>query len=113
MSQKPSPLDRAVELVLTTGLAVSSALLLAGLITGKTATLRAGVLLLLLTPVARVIVVTVGLIKRRDWLFALTSLWIFGVLLSSLWIAGQAERNRTLPKPHPTQGVEPSVNEKP
>lgn len=113
MSQKPSPLDRAVELVLTIGLVMSSALLLAGLVTGKPTTLRAGVLLLLLTPVARVIVVTVGLIKRRDWSFALASLWIFGVLLSSLWIAGKAERNRTLPTSHPTSGVERLGNEKP
>ena len=44
-------------------------------------------MLLLLTPVARVVVVTIDLLRRRDWVFAATSAWILGVLLFSLFVA--------------------------
>jgi len=85
--EQPTPLDRVVEIVLTTGLLLSSILLLLGLVRGQASALTAGILLLMLTPLARVVVVTVGLLKRRDWFFASASLWILGVLLSSLWVA--------------------------
>ena len=87
MSDGPTTLDRVIELVLTVGLVLSATLLVVGLVRGQASALRAGILLLMLTPLARVVVVTVGLLKRRDWFFALASLWILGVLLSSLWVA--------------------------
>jgi uncharacterized membrane protein len=46
-------------------------------------------LVLLLTPAARVVVVTAGLLQRRDWLFALVSLWILAVLGSSFYVAAR------------------------
>jgi uncharacterized membrane protein len=83
----PTRLDRAVEVVLTAGLAVSALLLLAGLLAGRSRLLWWGILLLILTPVSRVVVVTVGLLHRRDWPFAAVSLWILGVLAFSFWVA--------------------------
>lgn len=81
-------LDRAIEVVLTAGLLLSAALLLGGLASEHAGLLRAGIVLLMLTPVARALIVTVALLLERDWLFALISLWILGVLASSLHVAG-------------------------
>ncbi|MBI3932922.1 MAG: DUF1634 domain-containing protein [Acidobacteria bacterium] len=83
----PSRLDRAIEVALTLGVLASGVLLLAGLALGRTELLRWGIVLLMLTPVARVVVVTAGLFLERDWAFGLISLWILGVLGSSLWMA--------------------------
>ena len=82
-----SQLDEVIEAVLTGGLAISSALLLAGLLLARPGLLTAGIVLLLMTPVARVVVVTIDLVRRRDWVFAATSAWILGVLLFSLFVA--------------------------
>ena len=82
-----SQLDVVIEAVLSGGLAISSALLLFGLLLSRPGLLTAGIVLLLLTPVARVVVVTIDLIRRRDWVFAATSAWILGVLLFSLFVA--------------------------
>jgi uncharacterized membrane protein len=80
----PARLDRAVEVTLTTGLAVSATLLVLGLVLGRPDVLRWGMLLLMLTPVARVVVVTVAFFARRDLLFGLVSLWILGILAMSM-----------------------------
>ena len=82
-----SQLDEVIEAVLTGGLTISSALLLFGLVLARPGLLTAGIVLLLLTPVARVVVVTIDLVRRRDWVFAATSAWILGVLLFSLFVA--------------------------
>jgi uncharacterized membrane protein len=66
---------------------VSGALLLLGLPTGSLALLRWGVVLLMLTPVARVLVLTVGLFHERDYLFGALSLWILVVLASGIWVS--------------------------
>ena len=83
-------LFRTIEAVLSTGLLASAALLVAGLSLEQEPLLRLGVMLLLMTPAARVVVVTVGLLLERDWLFALVSLWILAVLASSLLLAMKA-----------------------
>lgn len=85
----PTRLDRVVEIVLTLGLGGSGLLLLAGLAAGHGRLLWTGLLVLLLTPAARVVVVTAGLVQRRDWVFALVSLWILGVLASSFYVAAR------------------------
>jgi len=82
-----SQLDEVIEAVLTGGLTISSAQLLFGLVLARPGLLTAGIVLLLLTPVARVVVVTIDLVRRRDWVFAATSAWILGVLLFSLFVA--------------------------
>ena len=48
-----------------------------------------GVLLLIATPVLRVLVVTVGLALDRDWLFVGVSLFVLSVLLSSAYVSGR------------------------
>ena len=91
---EPTSLDRVIEGVLSTGLLCSSALLAAGLLAGRPGLLSAGIVLLMLTPVARVVVVTIDLLRQRDWAFAATSLWILGVLLFSLYVAWRLEASR-------------------
>lgn len=87
MSSVTSALDRTIEVVLMGGLAVSAALLVAGLALGRADFLRWGILVLMTTPVARVVVVTIGMLRERDWLFAAVSLWILAVLGSSVYVA--------------------------
>lgn len=89
MSSRIRTLERIVEAALTAGVAVSGLLLVAGLVLGSAAPLWWGVLLLILTPVVRVVVVTVGLILDHDWLFASVSLFVLGVLLSSVYVSGR------------------------
>lgn len=79
-------LEVVIERALTAGLAISSVLLVAGLVLGADGPLRWGILLLMFTPVARVAVVTVGLALERDWTFTLVSLFVLGVLLSGIWV---------------------------
>jgi uncharacterized membrane protein len=86
---RPWSLERTIEAALTIGLLVSGGCLLSGLFSGRTGWLRSGTLILMMTPVVRVIVLTIGLIHRRDWLFSLISLWILGVLASSLYLAAR------------------------
>jgi uncharacterized membrane protein YgdD (TMEM256/DUF423 family) len=91
---EPTALDRVIEVVLSVGLLASSALLAAGLLAGRPGLLSAGIVLLMMTPVARVVVVTIDLLRQRDWTFAATSLWILGVLLFSLYVAWRLEATR-------------------
>ena len=84
---KDATLDTIIEVVLTGGLLLSAAMLVFGLLTSNVGALRAGILLLMMTPAARVVVVTGGLIVERDWTFALVSLWVLSVLGSSVWVA--------------------------
>lgn len=77
-------LDQAIEVVLSIGLVLSALLMLGGLATGSQEPLRWGILLLMLTPVARLVVLALGLLQARDWLFATLALGILGVLVSSI-----------------------------
>ncbi len=43
----------------------------------------------MLTPVVRVVVVTVALLHERDWLFASLSLFVLGVLASGMIVAAR------------------------
>jgi uncharacterized membrane protein len=89
VSSRVRALERIVEVALTAGVAVSGLLLVAGLMLGSTTPLWWGVLLLILTPGVRVLVVTVGLILDHDWLFAGVSLFVLGVLLSSVYVSSR------------------------
>lgn len=80
-------LDRTIEAVLSVGLLASAALLLAGLLLEREGLLRLGVILLMGTPAARVAVVAVGMLIRRDFVFAAVSLWILAVLAGSVAVA--------------------------
>ncbi len=95
----PGALDRAIEVVLTAGVLLSGGLLLGGLAADRPPLLQAGVLLLIATPVARVVVLTAGLLYRRDWTFALISLLVLGVLGSSAAVSLWVERPRAATRP--------------
>jgi uncharacterized membrane protein len=82
-------LERVIEVALTAGVFVSAFLLVSGLAAGSAGALWTGVLLLIVTPVIRVLVVTVGLMLDHDWLFTGISLFVLGVLLSSVYVAGR------------------------
>jgi hypothetical protein len=90
-----------MERVLTGGLLVSAVLLVAGLLLSQVAVLRAAMVLLMLTPVARVVVLTVGLLRRRDYLFGVISLGILAVLASGIYVAFGVESRRPAPPPPP------------
>jgi uncharacterized membrane protein len=80
-------LEDVIEKALKVGLALSTGLLLAGLILDVAGLLRWGILLLMLTPVARVAVVTVGLAIERDWTFTIVSFVVLAILASGIWVA--------------------------
>jgi uncharacterized membrane protein len=80
-------IEDVIEVALTAGLGLSTLLLVVGLLASSAPALRWGILLLMLTPVARVAVVTVGLAFERDWTFTVVSLFVLAVLASGIWVA--------------------------
>ena len=80
MSRQLVTLERLVEAVLVAGLLASTLLLACGLLMSLEAALRLGILILMATPVARVFVLTIALLVRRDFVFAGLSLFVLGVL---------------------------------
>jgi uncharacterized membrane protein len=92
-------LEDLIELALKIGLGVSTVLLVAGLVLGwlhvsllgleADTALRYGTVLLMITPVVRVVVVTVGLAVERDWLFTVVSLFVLAVLASGIAVAAR------------------------
>ncbi len=80
-------LDRWIEAALSIGVVLSGALLTVGLAWPSQEALELGLVILMLTPVARVVVMALALLAERDWLFAALTLWILGVLSSSLRVA--------------------------
>jgi uncharacterized membrane protein len=82
MSERGVRLERALEIALSVGLGVSTVLLLAGIVIGSQPALEWGTLLLIVTPMLRVLVLTAGLALQRDWRFALLSLLVLVILAS-------------------------------
>jgi uncharacterized membrane protein len=87
VNENASGLDKTIEVVLSLGLVGSALFLILGLTLGQPHLLQAGILLLMLTPVARVVVVTVGLFHEGDKLFGSVSLGILLVLITSVIVA--------------------------
>lgn len=88
-ADRPRLLEQVIETTLTLGLVVSGGVLVWGLVFGSTRALWWGVLILMCTPVVRVVVVTIGLVLRRDWVFGLVSFWVLAVLLSGIHVAAR------------------------
>ena len=107
MSARPSSLDRVIEAVLTAGVLASGGLLLAGFALGREGLLSWGILLLMMTPVARVVVVTLGLLHEKDWVFTLVSLWILAVLASGITVGIGAQRAPAPPPARPATSRAP------
>jgi uncharacterized membrane protein len=80
-------LEKSVEWVLTAGVVTSGALLLVGLSLGREPLLRAGVLLLMATPVVRVVVLTFGLFREGDRRFGFVSLTVLAILAAGIVFA--------------------------
>lgn len=93
------PLERAIGAAFTIGLVASALFLLVGLATGRPGPLRTGMLILMVTPVACVIILTVGLFMRRDWLFALVSLFVLTALCSGMVVALKLSDRAEAPPP--------------
>jgi uncharacterized membrane protein len=89
VSQRLRSLERAVEGTLAVLLFAATLLLVAGLVLVQEFPLRAGILLLMFTPVLRVIVVTIGLFHERDWTFAVVSALVLAVLASGMLVAAR------------------------
>lgn len=80
-------LEDVIEKALSAGLALSTFMLVLGLVQGADRPLRWGIVLLMLTPVVRVAVVTLGLARERDWTFAGISAFVLAVLAMGIWVA--------------------------
>lgn len=87
MSAKVGRLETSVERVLTAGVVASGALLLVGLSLGSEPLLRIGVVLLMLTPVVRVLVLTLGLFREGDLRFGFVSLAVLAILVTGIVFA--------------------------
>jgi uncharacterized membrane protein len=89
-SAQTARLERVIGLVLRGGVVVSSVCLMAGLVlslTGvepaATVLLNAGIIVLLATPVSRVVVSTVEYVVERDWPFATLTFIVLLELVAS------------------------------
>ena len=84
-------LERAIGIVLRTGVAISSTCLALGLVLALIGTtppfanglLHVGLIVLLCTPVARVVISTIEYSLARDWPFATLTLIVLAELLAS------------------------------
>ena len=88
--------ERMLGRTLGIGVAVSTALLATGLLAsyaspGPTADLllQAGLLVLMGTPMARVLLSCVEYVRERDWFFAVSALAVLVVLALTIWHACQ------------------------
>lgn len=95
-------IESLIELVLTVGLLASTGLFVVGLALRSSGLLKWGILLLMLTPVARVVVLTFGLFRERDFVFGLVSLFVLGVLLSGIVVSARL-------RPGPTPAAAPAA----
>ena len=86
MSGRIEALEDVIEKSLTVGLALSTVLLIFGLVAGAPGPLRWGIVLLMLTPVVRVAVVTIGLALERDWTFTIVSSVVLVILAFGIWV---------------------------
>lgn len=89
MKVRPVRIESLIELVLTVGLLASTALFVVGLALRSNGLLKWGILFLMLTPVARVVILTLGLFRQRDVAFGLVSLFVLGVLLSGIVVSAR------------------------
>lgn len=87
-------LDARLGYVLGVGVAASTVLLAVGLLLGmfwpgpaSHWLLQAGLILLMITPVARVIVAAWEFVYLREWFFAWACLGVLSVLAMGVWVA--------------------------
>ena len=94
----PEAFETTLGRVLGTGVMLSTLALALGLVSAltvgegalTTALLTAGVVLLISTPIARVVVSCLTYLRRRDWTFAVLTLIVLGELIASILAAIRA-----------------------
>ncbi len=86
--------EKALGRTLGIGVTVSTALLAVGLVLalaapgrGAETFLQAGLIVLMATPMARVLLTCAEYIRERDWFFALSALAVLAVLGITVWHA--------------------------
>jgi uncharacterized membrane protein len=94
MTARPSPdtLELTLGRVLRTGVTLSTLALALGLVSALTSgegpltttLLTAGVVLLISTPIARVVISCLAYLRRHDWTFVVLTLIVLGELLASI-----------------------------
>jgi uncharacterized membrane protein len=89
MKPRPVRIESVIEIALTVGLVLSSVLFVLGLALASPALLKTGILLLMLTPVARVVILTAGLLRERDFFFGFVSMFVLAVLLSGMIVSSR------------------------
>jgi uncharacterized membrane protein len=89
-----TPFERLMGRLLGLGVTVSTVLLAAGLVLtfagraeGAAWLLDTGLIVLMATPVTRVVLACAEFTRSRDWLFAAASLGVLGVLGMTAWVA--------------------------
>ena len=87
-------LFRLLRSVYSGALAVAGPLLLAGLVLDAPGLLDAGVLVVMTTPVAGIVIVAAAMVKARDWTYAAVALAVIAILGSSLYAAARARGAR-------------------
>lgn len=96
-------LERTLGRVLGIGVALSTLALVAGLAVAAVSgggplamrLLTIGVVMLIATPVARVVVSAIAYLRARDWTFAVLTLIVLGELIASI-VAAMRSLGRTL-----------------
>lgn len=89
------PLERQLGRLLFAGVTSSALCLAAGLVmwvagghpAAANGVLTAGLVILMITPIARVVASLVVFARMRDWLFVATTVIVFGVLLVTVTLA--------------------------
>ena len=81
--------ERVLRWVYTFSLAAAAPLLLAGLVTGSSRLLEAGVLAVMVTPLVGAVILAVSLALARDWPFTAVALVVLAILASSLYAAAR------------------------
>jgi uncharacterized membrane protein len=95
MNRQDVAADRAVSLTLKAGAYTAFALIMAGLLVRGSAAwgervITAGVLVLLATPVLRIVVASIQFLRERDFKYALVSLGVLGIVILAYCLGIQA-----------------------
>ena len=91
-------MEIGIEVALAGGILLSAGLMAWGLFASSPEALRWGLLILICTPVARVVILVIGLFEQRDFVFGPLSLVILAVLASSFYTAVQIAAVRRAPR---------------
>jgi hypothetical protein len=81
--------ERVLRWVYTLALGLAAPLLLAGLLTGSSPLLEAGVLTVMVTPLVGALILAAAMALSRDWPFTAVAFVVIAILASSLYAAAR------------------------